>query len=127
MNLQGNGKAGSRFLPSKLLFIMKLCAILLLTTALHVSARTFSQNVTISGRQIKLEKVFRLISRQTGYEFIVNGKLLDNTSPVTLDVKNASIEEVLAKCLKDQQLSYTIKNKIIIVKKAGEEPAAALL
>src|SRR5882762_4362103 len=99
MNLHVIGKADHRPLPSKLLFIMNLCAILLLTTALQVSASGFSQNVTISERKIKLEKVFRLISKQTGYEFIVNGKLLDNTAPVSLDVKNASIEEVLTKCL----------------------------
>ena len=124
MNLQATGKAMPRLLPSKLLFIMNLCAILLLTTALQVSASAFSQTVTISERKIKLEKVFRLISKQTGYEFIVNGKLLDNTSPITLDVKNASVEEVLSKCLNDQQLSFTIRNKIIIIKKAAEIPAA---
>jgi TonB-linked SusC/RagA family outer membrane protein len=125
MTLQVTGKAIQRLLPSKLLFIMNLCAILLLTTALQVSASAFSQNVTISERKIKLEKVFRLISKQTGYEFIINGKLLDNTVPVSLDVKNATIEEVLTKCLKDQQLSFTIKNRIIVIKKVMEEPVAA--
>lgn len=124
MNLQGPGKAVARLLPSKLLFIMNFCAILLLSTALQVSASAFSQNVTISEKKIRLEKVFRLISKQTGYEFIVNEKLLDNTTPVTLDVKNATIEEVLTRCLKDQQLGFTIRNRIIVIKRA-EEPAAA--
>ncbi|MHA4808427.1 TonB-dependent receptor [Flavitalea flava] len=125
MNLHVTGKAGHRLLPSKLLLIMNLCAILLLTTALQVSATAFSQNVTISERKIKLEKVFRLISKQTGYEFIVNGRLLDNTSPVSLEVKNATIEEALNKCLQGQALSFTIRNKIIVIKKAGEEPSAS--
>ena len=122
MNLQGSGKAVPRLLPSKLLFIMNLCAILLLTTALQVSAAAYSQNVTISEKKIRLERVFRLISKQTGYEFIVNEKLLDNTTPVSLDVKNASVEDVLTKCLKDQQLAFTIRNRIIVIKKA-DEPA----
>jgi len=124
MNLQVIGKAVPRLLPSKLLFIMNLCAILLLTTALQVSASAFSQNVTISEKKIRLERVFRLISKQTGYEFIVNEKLLDKTAPVSLDVKNASVEEVLNRCLKDQQLAFVIRNKIIIIRKA-EEPAAS--
>ena len=124
MNLHVTGKAVRRLLPTKLLFVMKLSAILILSTALHVSATSFSQNVTISDRKIKLEKVFRLISRQTGYEFIFSGKLLDKAEPVALDVHNASVEDVLTKCLKDQQLSFTIRNKIIIIKKASPEPPA---
>lgn len=99
----------------RLLLIMKLTVILLFVAAMHVSARGYSQRVSIQLRDAPLEKVFDEIKRQTGYSIFYNYRLLNNARPVTVNVKNASVEEVLNICLKDQPLGYAIAEKSIVI------------
>ena len=102
--------------------IMKLTAILLTIAFLHVKADVLSQTVTISGKKILLEKVFTTIKQQTGYIFFYTTDIIGDAPKVSLHVKNASVEEVLKLALKNQQLSYHIENKTIIIsKKEGED------
>lgn len=102
--------------------IMKLTAILLTIAFLHVKADGLSQTVTISGKNILLEKVFTTIKQQTGYIFFYTTDIIGDAPKVSLHVKNASVEDVLKLALKNQQLSYHIENKTIIIsKKAAED------
>lgn len=94
---------------------MKLTAIILLLACLTVSARSNSQKVTFSGKDVSLEQVFSVVKKQTGYVFFYNYSLLQNARKVTLDVKDAPLQEVLALCFKDQPLDYVIENKTIII------------
>jgi len=101
---------------TKLLRIMKLTAIILLAACLQVCAKGYSQTVTLSLKDAPLEKVFSAIEKQTGYYFTYTLELLQGTKPVNLDVKNASLQDVLAICLKDQPITYQIIDKAIIIK-----------
>ncbi|MBO9571755.1 MAG: SusC/RagA family TonB-linked outer membrane protein, partial [Chitinophagaceae bacterium] len=127
MNLLLPGKAGPWPIAiTKLLVIMNLTALLILVTALHVSANTFSQRVSIKGENLPLEKVFNTIRKQTGFQIVYTSDILENTKPVSLDLENAELTNVLNICLKEQNLSYEIKNKIIVVKAAEPGIIAAL-
>ena len=48
---------------------MRMTSFFLLVTMLQASARGISQTVTYSARKVKLEKLFTVITRQTGYVF----------------------------------------------------------
>lgn len=98
----------------KLLFVMKLTAILLLTICLQVAATGFSQ-VTISKKNITLSHVFKELRKQSGYVFIYNNDMLPGEKRIDLDVKNASVKEVLEKCLKDVPLAYSIGSDRTVV------------
>jgi TonB-linked SusC/RagA family outer membrane protein len=119
MNLLVPGKAVLRLIPPKLLLIMKLTVVLLIVATLHVSAKTYAQKVTISGKGLSLTQVFQVIKKQTGYNFIYQENILHQAQPVTMDMKEAPLQEVLNKCLKGQGLTYEIKNDIIVITKAG--------
>lgn len=106
-------------LSRKLLLIMKLSAIFLLAATLQVSARTYGQKVSISGKNLSLGKVFELIKQQTGYAFVADQSVLAHVPAVTLNVKEASLEEVLNQCLQHQQLTYTITDKIIVIARSA--------
>jgi TonB-linked SusC/RagA family outer membrane protein len=97
--------------------IMKLTAILLTMAFLQVSATGFSQpgTVTFSGKEISLEKVFSVIKKQTGYSFFYYAEQLQQAKKVTINVKNATVEDVLIMCLKDQPFDYSIKGKTIFI------------
>lgn len=96
--------------------IMKLTAILLLTACLQVSAKGYSQRVTLSVKDAPLEKVFASIERQTDYNFMYNHELLKTGRPVSIQLKDATLEEILLACFKEQPFTYAIVNKLIVIK-----------
>jgi TonB-dependent starch-binding outer membrane protein SusC len=103
-------------LLTQTLRIMRLMSLFLFVAIMHVSAKTYSQKVSLSLTDVPLKTVFMEINAQTGYNFVYFDETLAATKNVTLHVTNASIEEVLALCLKDQPVSFTIQNNSIVIK-----------
>jgi TonB-dependent SusC/RagA subfamily outer membrane receptor len=103
---------------------MKLTAFLLIAGFMQVSANGIAQTVTLSKKQVPLVTVFREIQKQTGYRFFYTLELLENTSKVDIDVKNAPLQETLDKCLANQPLVYSIVEKHVIIELKTSKPAA---
>ncbi|MFW0716426.1 SusC/RagA family TonB-linked outer membrane protein [Pedobacter sp. N23S346] len=74
-----------------------------------------AQNITISKKNASLTEVFREIRKQTGYDFVLPKDLLKDAKPVTIQVKNADLEDVLKICFESQPFTYKVNNKVIIV------------
>ncbi len=107
----------------KTLLMMKLTAIFLLALCLNVSAKGFSQNISLSMENVSLEKVFKEIKRQTGYTFAYTKSLLQKAKQVTINISNAPIEKALDVCFHDQPIAYTIINKTVVIVNKKEAPA----
>ncbi|HUP13037.1 MAG TPA: TonB-dependent receptor plug domain-containing protein, partial [Niastella sp.] len=102
----------------KELILMNYLSIFLLFTCFNLSAGVvYSQKVTLAGKDIPLKQIFREIKKQTGYTFVYREVLLQKAASVNLNVKNASVPQVLDICFKGQPLSYTIINNNIVVVK----------
>lgn len=101
-----------------MLRVMKLTAIILLSACMAASAKGLSQRITLSVKDAPLEKVFKEIQKQSGYAFVYFNDDLANTNKVNIDVKDVALDEVLRLCIRNQPLSYTISDKIIVIKKA---------
>ena len=109
-----------RVLIKKILFSLPVTAILLFSVCLTATAGGQTQSITISANNVKLEKIFREIKKQTNYVFFYDAHVLRDTKPVSIHVKNGSIEEVLKESLRDQPLDFSIeKETITIFKKAA--------
>ena len=96
---------------------MKLTLILLVGLILNARAEGFSQKVTYSGDKVSIEKVFSTIKKQTGYGFFFQKELINLAKPVTINVVNEELSEVLNTVFKDQPLEFSIQNKTIVVSK----------
>ncbi|MBS1665581.1 MAG: TonB-dependent receptor [Bacteroidetes bacterium] len=107
---------------TKTLLIMKLTAFLLLVFSLQLSAKTEAQNLTLSETNSPLPKVFREIKKQTGYTFVYRESLLQNAKNITIQINNAPLERVLDLCFHDQPFTYTILNKMIILREVEAAP-----
>lgn len=94
---------------------MKLICVLTIVACMQVSAGSFAQTVSASFNNSPIEKVFKEITRQTGYSFIYQRNQLEKTNPVTLTAKNEQLQEVLRKCFDGQPLNFTIVDKYIVV------------
>ncbi|MCS3800117.1 SusC/RagA family TonB-linked outer membrane protein [Niastella sp. OAS944] len=113
------GAANTGALVQKALRIMKLIAFLILATCLQVNATDgFGQKVTLSEREVHIEKIFTEIKKQTGFNFLYTSNILANTHRVTVDVTNALMTEVLDMVVAGQGLEYRVKgdDKLIIIK-----------
>ncbi|MEO5592418.1 MAG: TonB-dependent receptor [Chitinophagaceae bacterium] len=98
---------------------MKLSAFLLLALCMQVSANGYSQ-ISISGRNIPLEQVFKEIEHQSGYVFFYDYAWLKQAKIVTIKAKNESLTNVLDVCFKDQPLTYSLVGKTIVIKQKEE-------
>jgi TonB-linked SusC/RagA family outer membrane protein len=95
---------------------MKLTSMLLLAIAMQVSAVSYSQSVTVSGKKLQLKAVFNAIRTQSGFEILYDPNLINKDETVNINVSNVSVTEVLKTCLKDKALDFEIKYNTIIIK-----------
>lgn len=104
------------------LLFMKLTAFLLVVACLQVSANGIAQTITISEKNVPLQKVFKQIQKQVACDFVYSPEVLQNAGAVTVDVHNASLDQVLRLCLKDKPLTYVIFGKTIVISPKAPEP-----
>lgn len=106
---------------------MKLTVVLLLTATLYANAKTFSQTVTYAAKSVSLKKIFSVIEKQTGYGFVYDPLLIKSAGAVDVDFNKTPVKDVLNICFRNQSLSYSIANDIIVVSKKPVLPVAGEL
>ncbi len=111
----GRPARGSNRLLTKTLLVMKLTVFYLTVALMNVSAAALSQNVDLSVKNVPLKQVFTILQEKTGFSFLYGDQTLKQAQPVTIDVKDRPLTEVLDEILKAQRLSYVIRSKTIIV------------
>ncbi|PAW94481.1 hypothetical protein CKK33_13675 [Mucilaginibacter sp. MD40] len=106
---------------SKVLLVMKLTAILIIAALMNVSAKTFSQTVSIHQKNASVERVLRLIEKQTGYHFMYNKQDVAASGNISVNVEQATVSQALDQAFKDQPLTYKIFQETIVVKRKDAE------
>ncbi|WP_431198485.1 carboxypeptidase-like regulatory domain-containing protein [Mucilaginibacter sp. P25] len=86
----------------------------MLVALLECSAKVYSQKINLDETNSSLKKVLNQINKQTGYVFFYDSKDVQNKS-VTIHLKDASIDEALKECLKNQSLTYKKVNNNIVL------------
>lgn len=106
---------------TKHLFLtMRLTMLMLLAVTLSASASVSSQTVTLSARNIPVEKVFREIKKQTGFVFFYDESVFNKGEKLNLQLTNASIDDALKACLINASLTYSIIEKTVIIKRVAQ-------
>ncbi|MDN3549211.1 TonB-dependent receptor [Mucilaginibacter aquaedulcis] len=103
---------------------MKLTTVLIFAVLLDVSAKGFSQTVTIHENNVSVEKVLKIIKKQSGYNYLFEETATAKTSKINIDITNASVEDALDKCFIGQPLTYKIIQKTAVIKARTETPVA---
>ncbi|WP_341839038.1 TonB-dependent receptor plug domain-containing protein [Chitinophaga caseinilytica] len=76
-----------------------------------------AQKITLNEKNASLKKIFQQIQKQSDYVFLYEKGLLDNTLPVTIQVRDEPIDLVLSFCFLNQPLSYIVSGKNIGVRR----------
>jgi TonB-linked SusC/RagA family outer membrane protein len=106
--------------------IMKIIVVILVATILHVSAKTFAQNVSLHKKNVALSSVLSDISDQTGFDVFYSNKVIKKAKPVTIDLTNVPLKDALEICFAGQPLTFIIENKAVTVSEKAKQPASRL-
>ncbi|PJJ75677.1 TonB-linked SusC/RagA family outer membrane protein [Thermoflavifilum aggregans] len=107
----------------KISLIMRITTVLMLILFLQVSARSYSQNertFSFDFNSIRLGKALILIEKQSQYRFLYNNKVVEAGLHVNLQVKDASIDEVLHQIIPEGLTYQILPNHVVVILPAGE-------
>ncbi len=114
----------NRYIHKELLFktlrIMNVAAVLMTVACLQVSAKGFSQNVTVVGKNLPIEKVFSSIKAQTGHTFFYNVALMQKAKKENVNIKNKSLKEALDIYFQNQPFTYEIIGNTVVIKEKSD-------
>ncbi len=85
------------------------------TLFVHASAAGFAQKVTLNEKGASLGNVINKIRAQTGYDFVFNTKEVEGANKVTISLNNVELDEALKALFRNQNLSYSVKDKFIVI------------
>ena len=126
MKFTPHGIARRNLAIKRIIMRINLVVIFMTVAILEVSASGYAQKITLNQKKSSLENIFKEVKKQSGYNFLYNNGMLEATAPVSIEVKNANIEDVLRLCFADQPLEYSIIKRIIVIRKKEFKPAEAL-
>ncbi|ANI88977.1 SusC/RagA family TonB-linked outer membrane protein [Arachidicoccus ginsenosidimutans] len=101
---------------TKIRKIMRLTAVLILISTITVSAKSYSQKVSLTLKNASVETAFEQIRQQTGYSFLWQQNAVEGLSPITLSIHNADINEAVKACINGLPLTYQIHGKVVYIK-----------
>lgn len=101
-------------LSKRILMVLKIVTFLMLVTLMHVSARSFSQAISLNEKDTPVEKVLERISKQSGFHFFYDAATFANYK-VTISLKDAQIEKALDSCLRGLPVTYKIMGKNVVL------------
>jgi len=100
------------------LLIMKVTIIMLIAAFMQVQAESFAQKVSLSEKNAKLEVVLTKITNLTGYNILCDAEIIKKAHPVNIELSEVPLEEALKRVLSENGLTYILKGKTVVVKRA---------
>ena len=105
----------------KSLLIMKLIFIIVLISCMQVSARSYSQTVTLNLKSVELKKAINTIEKHTNFRFLYSERKIASNEKVNINVTNAGIAEVMGQLLTGTGLTYKeLGNNLIVLVQKNE-------
>lgn len=107
-----------RRVTTKSILVMKMMALLVFLCSLQVSARVTAQKITLDLKGVSIQTIFQEIEKQSGYSFVYGKEQVADIGKVSLNIKEADLDNVLQALFKDKPLAYSIVGKYISIRKA---------
>jgi TonB-linked SusC/RagA family outer membrane protein len=99
----------------KVILLMKAVFLLMLVTCMQVSATVYSQQkFTLSIKQTEVSSILTKIQKQSDYRFFYNYTSIKKLGKVDLDVKDATIDQILGSLI-DNKLSYKMGDDHVVI------------
>ena len=107
-------------LSLKVARIMKLTIAFLLFACLQVSAKGWSQEtISIKMNGVEIKKVLFAIEKKSNYRFLFTEQAVKDKPRVNIDLKDATLDQVLDMILANTGIAYKILGSNLVVLKEG--------
>lgn len=104
---------------------LRLVIIFLVVMVVQAKAEVFSQlKISLSVENASVETVFNIIRLKTGLDFVYTSHSIENAKKVSINANLLTIEQVMDQMVKNQDFTYIILEKTIIIK--AKEDSAVL-
>ena len=97
--------------------IMRLTILLIIISTLTISAKSYSQKVTLSLRNVPIQSVFTHIREQTGCSFLWAEETLKGLPSVTVSIHSANLTEAIQVALNGLPLTYDIHGNVVYIER----------
>ncbi|MEH6307949.1 TonB-dependent receptor [Olivibacter sp. CPCC 100613] len=107
------------FIDLKKLFFMNMWLVVLTTACLQtaVAEKILAQKVSLNRENATVAQLLVNIEQQTGYTFFYKKNDIELMKPLSVSLKNVSVETALNYIFRDQPCSFQIKDKLIVLQK----------
>lgn len=104
------------------MLIMRLTILLLLGCMLTVSANSYAQKtkLDINMSNTSIRDLFGYIEENSEFVFLYRNEDFNVARKVEINLKDASISQILDQALKGENVSYDVYERQIVIRKAGE-------
>lgn len=92
-------------------------AIYMVVVMFCLNLTAFAQNISLKLNNVTVKKAMETLKEENGYSFVFASGDVDTQKTIQVNVQDGTIDQVVKQILQDQQVSYEIKNKNIIVQK----------
>lgn len=115
MNLYHYKKAFMRF---------NLIIVVLLSSVLSAfSSVSYAQKINLDKKDASVHTILEEIRKQIPVNFIYSQKTIAKAKPITVKLIDATVNEALDECFKNQPLTYVLEGSNIVIKESTGKPA----
>ena len=103
--------------------MIRITVFFILLGLLQVSASVYSQqtNLILKLENTNVEQVLKKIEEQSKFYFLYRSDLLKEIPPVSIQVNDAKLEDILDRILVPNGFSYEIEDRVVVIKKDTEK------
>jgi TonB-linked SusC/RagA family outer membrane protein len=83
-----------------------------------------AQNITLTLSNVTVKDAMETLRKNYDYSFVFESGDVDTQKMISLDLRNASIDGTVQQILQEQDVSYEIRNKNIVVRKQLQQTVA---
>lgn len=102
----------------KIVQIMKWNFILLFVCCMNLSAAVYSQQerMDISVRDVSVEQLIKTIKTTMDVDFLYNLREIEQNGTVSVEMKNATVDEILRVAFQGKALTYAYVNGVFVIR-----------
>jgi len=107
-----------RFMPiGKILKIMKVFTFIMLVFAIHVTARSYSQNTRLSMnlQNVSIKQVLAEIENQSEFRFLYSDSKINVEKIVDVDFNNKPVEDILRDMFQGSNIQFKVAGRQILL------------
>lgn len=98
----------------RIYFFLTFCCVV----NLYATGYPQKEKLSFTFKDATLSSIIKTIEKQTDYHFLYNDEDVQNAPKVSIEVKNATVLQILKQCFANFPLQYKIVNKTVVILEA---------